>query len=263
VFNNILYDAIVDRAPYSGYGLKPMSGSRGDYNLAFLSAGSRSWGAPIGTDPHSVLNQDPLFGSLPGDVLSLQPGSPARDAGGPLTAVASSDPGSGTSLVVDDAHFFQPGWAGTSADWVAIGAVDRVVEIRAIDYPTNTITLANAVPRAAGDPVWLYKDSSGRVVLYGAAPDIGAFEFADSSSPDGADAGADAGGDAGTDAGGGADADAAATSDEGAASEGADSGPGSTGSGCGCGAAGVHSGVAWLLGLAWLVRRRRKRGPSS
>jgi len=283
VFNNILFDAIVDRAPYSGYGLKPGSGSLGDSNLAFLSAGARAWGAPIGTDPHSVLNQDPLFASLADDVLSLQPGSPARDAGGPLTQVAAADAGSGTTLVVDDAHFFQPGWAGTNPDWLAVGAVERVVEVRSIDYLANAVTLASAVPRTAGERVWLYKDSSGRVVLHGAAPDIGAFELADCkvvgcraqdechdvgtcdpgtgvcSHPQLSDGTTCVGGTCqggictspgGADAGGG---------DEDAASDDADEGSGSTSRGCGCGVAGVDGGGVWLLGLAWLVGRRRWR----
>ena len=60
---------------------------------------------------------DPLFVSAAatGTDLHLQAGSPAVDAGGPLTTVAAADSGSGTSLVVDDATYFQPGWAGTLA----------------------------------------------------------------------------------------------------------------------------------------------------
>ncbi|MBN2577245.1 MAG: hypothetical protein JXP73_21970 [Deltaproteobacteria bacterium] len=285
VFNNILFDAIVDRAPYSGYGLRPESGSQGDHNLAFLSAGQRAWGAPIGTDPHSVLNQDPLFAGLADDVLALQPGSPARDAGGPLTQVAASDSGSGTSLVVDDAHFFQPGWAGTSPDFLAVGAVDRVVEIRAIDYPTNTITLASPVSRTAGDRVWLFKDSSGRVVLHGGAPDIGAFELADCNVvgcpaqdgchgvgtcdpqtgvcsnprlPDGTacSGGTCQGGICTSPGGADAGADAGAGEPD-AAPDVADRGPGATSSGCGCRIAGGDRGGAFLLALAWLASRRR------
>jgi hypothetical protein len=78
---------------------------------------------------------------------------------------------------VSDAKFFQPGWAGTNADWIAVGTVSNVVQISAIHYASNTITLASAIPRRAGDSVWLYKKSDGVRVLYGAAPDIGAYEY--------------------------------------------------------------------------------------
>jgi hypothetical protein len=62
-------------------------------------------------------------------------------------------------------------------DWIAIGTVGNVVAIASINYATNTITLASPMTWNANDKIWLYKDSSGRLVLKGAAPDIGAHEF--------------------------------------------------------------------------------------
>jgi hypothetical protein len=66
-------------------------------------------------------------------------------------------------------------------DWIAVGrtvAAAAKVQIASVDEASNTITLAQAIVRQGGDFVWLWKDSSGQVVINGAAPDIGAFEFA-------------------------------------------------------------------------------------
>ena len=120
--------------------------------------------------------KNPSIRNYPLD-LSLQAPSAAIDAGGPVTSVASGDAGSGTSLVVADASFFQPGWAGASADWIAVGSVSNIAQITAINYGSNTITLASGVTRTSGQPVWLYKKSDGALVLYGAAPDLGAYEY--------------------------------------------------------------------------------------
>jgi hypothetical protein len=117
----------------------------------------------------------------------LQAGSPAKDAGGALTIVAVADTGSGTSLVVSDAGYFQDGtYAPTGtifADWIAVGTVGNIVSISSINYSTNTITLANSITRKDNDPVWLYKKSDGARVLYGTAPDAGAYEVIQASSP--------------------------------------------------------------------------------
>jgi hypothetical protein len=113
--------------------------------------------------------------------LNLQAGSPAINVGGALTTVAVADTGSGNSLIVSDAGYFQDGTyapAGTSnADWIAVGTVGNIVQIASINYSTNTITLANAISRSDGNSVWLYKKSDGVRVLYGSAPDAGAYEF--------------------------------------------------------------------------------------
>lgn len=119
--------------------------------------------------------------------LDLQPGSPAIDAGGALTTVAVADTGSGTSLIVSDARYFQDGTYAPSgtvqADRIAVGKVGNVVQISSINYSTNTITLANSISRNNNDPVWLYKKSDGALVLYGSAPDAGAYEFSQTKAP--------------------------------------------------------------------------------
>ena len=117
--------------------------------------------------------------------LNLQSSSPAINAGGALTTVASADTGSGAILIVSDASYFQDGTyapPGTvDADWIAVGTIENVVEIATISG--NTITLANAITRNDNDPVWLYKKSDGVKVLYGSAPDAGAHEFSQTEPP--------------------------------------------------------------------------------
>ena len=129
------------------------------------------------------MNQDPLFADSSSGNFTLQSGSPAIDAGGGLTLVHATDIGSGTSLVLEDAHFFQPGWGGTEADAIAVGTLDNTVQITSIDYDTDTITLANTISRNDGDPVWLFKDSRETPVLLGCAPDIGALESPADAAP--------------------------------------------------------------------------------
>jgi hypothetical protein len=119
--------------------------------------------------------------------FSLASNSPVINKAMALTVVDNADAGSGTALVVDDALYFQDGSWGSDlvrangtmvADWIAVGSVSKTVQISAIDYETNTITLANSINRSDGDSVWLYKNSLGEIVLNGSAPDIGAHESA-------------------------------------------------------------------------------------
>jgi hypothetical protein len=114
--------------------------------------------------------------------LSLQQSSGARDGGTYLTQ-ANGARSSSTNLVVDDASYFQDGWGSSLSDiqpdWIAIGAVSDVVQISSISG--NTITLSSPMTWSDNAPVWLYKDSTGRRVLYGSAPEYGAHEFVESS----------------------------------------------------------------------------------
>jgi hypothetical protein len=142
-------------------------------------------GDPLFVNASTTPPSDKTDATLPN--LDLQANSPAIDAGGALTTVAAADAGSGLSLVVSDARYFQDGTyapPGTvQADWIAVGTVSNVAQISSIDYSTNTITLANAIKRNDGDAVWLYKKSDGVRVLYGAAPDAGAYEYPDTVAP--------------------------------------------------------------------------------
>jgi hypothetical protein len=97
-------------------------------------------------------------------------------------ATVTSATGSGSTLTVDDASYFQDGWgfpAGTglgqiSADWLRVGS-STTGQISSINYSTNTITLASSISWNNGDPVYLSKKSDGIAVLNGSTPDVGAF----------------------------------------------------------------------------------------
>ena len=142
---------------------------------------------------------DPLFRSeatsdksswaLPNLLPSLS--SPAINNSVSLTQANGSGTSS-TTLIVDDAHYFQDGKFGSAsgcnpsnwpsgvdieADWIAIGAVTNVVQISSIDYSTNTITLSQPMSWNDSDSIYLYKRSDGTRVLYGSAPDQGAYEY--------------------------------------------------------------------------------------
>jgi len=116
--------------------------------------------------------------------LNLKSDSPAIDKGTDLTQARGAGAKSVT-LRVDDALYFQDGtWGSDLArnvtlfpDWIAIGTVSNVAQIRSIDYTQNTITLASPMTWEDKASIWLYKDSSGRRVLFGAAPDMGAYEY--------------------------------------------------------------------------------------
>jgi hypothetical protein len=136
-------------------------------------------GDPKFTDP-SV--GDPTSSTLPN--LTLRSDSTAIDGGTNLTTAVGTG-SSSTFLVVADALYFQDGtWGSDLArnvtffpDWISIGTVGNVVQISSVDYATNTITLASPMTWSNGASIWLYKKSDGIRVLYGSAPDYGAYEY--------------------------------------------------------------------------------------
>ena len=143
------------------------------------------------TDNWLTTNGDPNFvnpdvsnpASLILPNLNLQPNSRAKDAGTHLTQANGAGSNSKT-LIVGDALYFQDGtWgsalAGHQADWIAVGTTNNPVKISAINYATNTITLASPMTWSSGAKIWLYKKSDGTQVLYGYAPDMGAYEYSE------------------------------------------------------------------------------------
>lgn len=135
-------------------------------------------------------NTDPLFtnptladkASLTLPDLTLQPESHCIRAGMYLTFANGAGINS-TLLAVDDAQYFQDGTWGSALsdmrpDWIAVGSVTNVVEIESIDYGLNVIALASPMTWADGALVWLYKKSDGIRVLYGNAPETGAYPYA-------------------------------------------------------------------------------------
>lgn len=132
-------------------------------------------GDPLFVDPNV---SDTNSATLPN--LGLGRGSGAIDGGSHLTGVATSDPGNGTALFVEDALYFQDGTWGPpgkiEADRIAVGTTTNVVQIASINHSTNVITLASPISRSIGDPVWLYQRSDSSVVLKGLSSDYGASE---------------------------------------------------------------------------------------
>ncbi len=150
-----------------------------NHNLCFNSGWTGAWSGPStgggsSYDPSDIFNKDPLFVN-PDTNLLLQSSSPAKGAGGALTTAVGSGAVS-TSLTVADAGFFSWGYGipNVQPDWIRIGP-STTVQISNINYATNVITLANPVIWSGGAPIYLYKNSSGTIVLAGANPDIGAF----------------------------------------------------------------------------------------
>jgi len=160
----------VNASSFNPYSVGSTSNLDKDFDLWWSAQGS-----PL--EAHAI-NKDPLFVNATAGNFRLQPGSPAIDAGGPLTRVRSTDTGTGTALRVVDARFFQPGWAGVLPDVIAVGTAGNTAKIVSIDYSSNTITLAAVISRKPGASVWLKSKSDGVNVLNGLAPDIGANEYA-------------------------------------------------------------------------------------
>ena len=173
---NVFVDAVRDGAGVYYVDATSLPGFVAHHNLAYNTdcGATCSFIDPILSEVGAVLGLDPNFAGL-GD-FHLAPGSPAIDAGGWLTTVAAADAGSGTTLLLDDAGFFQDGWAGTDPDWIAVGTAAVLARILSIDYAANAVTLASDIARAPGDVVALARLSDGTEVLHGPAPDIGTFE---------------------------------------------------------------------------------------
>lgn len=113
--------------------------------------------------------------------FSLQSDSPCIDSGGFLTTI-TSETGSGTSFVVDDAGYFFFPWGSMDGEILGAALVGDTIQfegqtstaiITSIDYDTNTITVDQTVSWTQGDGVALEYN--------GTAPDIGAYEYVDTS----------------------------------------------------------------------------------
>ena len=131
------------------------------------------------SDPGNVI-ADPLFVNYSTQNFHLQSGSPAIGAGTSLTT-ANGSGSNRTSLVVNDASYFQDGYGlanpTVQADCISITTVTNHVCITAVNYSTNTLTLASPISWSNGDSVWLYSKSDSVQVLTGSAPDVGAYPY--------------------------------------------------------------------------------------
>jgi hypothetical protein len=136
------------------------------------------------TDDPGNIKADPKLANYNGSDFSLSAASPAIGAGSYLTTVASGDSGSGVTLLVNDAAFFQDsfGLLGVKPDQVRVGT-STIAQIKSVNYSTNTLNLANSITRSPGDPVYLFSDSTGRIVLIGNVPDLGALPYGAQHAP--------------------------------------------------------------------------------
>ena len=162
-----------------------------NYNVQRSSSNpSATWGNDYQSEStYSALrNLDPGFTNYPYEA-TISSNSALIDKGSNLTTVSS---GCGSStLTLADVRWLQPGWAGTKGDIVKIGSTlagASEYNIRSISYSgtastsNGSVTFTGSVSCNAGDKVWLYKNSSGTVVLVGNAPDIGAWEYKSTST---------------------------------------------------------------------------------
>ena len=91
--------------------------------------------------------------------------------GGPEDTQATNDGQDSTSLQVADAGYFFDGYGIVEADLIQIEGQSVAATIAAVDYATNTITLAEPLSWTAGDGVSL--------PYHGALPDQGIYEHRD------------------------------------------------------------------------------------
>jgi hypothetical protein len=139
----------------------------------------------LGYIGHSPSN-NPNFVNT-GTDFHLQAGSPAIAAGTYL-ATANGSGSNSTTLVVNDASYFQDsyglsnGFSTVSPDCISVTTVSNHVCITAVNYSKNTLTLASPISWSNGDSVWLYSKSDGVQVLTGSAPDMGAYPYTGGSA---------------------------------------------------------------------------------
>jgi hypothetical protein len=151
--------------------------------------GAGSWLNDPGNETANPMFVNYISAGNPSNDYHLQASSPAIAAGTYLTTVASGDTGSGTSLVVTDASYFQDGYSLSNAnstvhgDCIAVNTASNHVCVTAVNYTTNTLTLASSITRSSGQGIYLYSKSDGVQVLTGATPDMGAFPYGGGGSP--------------------------------------------------------------------------------
>jgi hypothetical protein len=124
-------------------------------------------------NPRFVDSTDKPIGSHTQYDFHLSSSSPAIDKGGFLTQTTSA--GSGTTIPIGDAGYFFDGYFVTQGDVIQLQGQTITARILSIDYNTNTITINRSLSWTSGLGVAL--------AYSGSAPDIGAFEYVGSSSP--------------------------------------------------------------------------------
>lgn len=176
-FNNLYYNATAaaNNWPYAITITEPVSELIADYDLwygytaYYLAAGYQAPSTWEG-GASQVVNSDPTLNSD----YSIPVTSPAKGAG--VTATLANGAGvATTTLIVDDAQpFVGQDWGVVDAsgsaygDTIVIGTNDPVI-ITAINYATDTITIASAQSWDDNAPIRLYSHNSDM--------DIGAYPY--------------------------------------------------------------------------------------
>lgn len=119
------------------------------------------------TEDANSLTGDPLYVDAANNDLTPDTGSPAINAGNPLTT-ANGAGSSSDMLTVHDSRWFHDGMAieGLAGDTIRVGA--NTVVITDVDYDTEIITMDSSISWSDGDSV--------TYPYNGAAPDMGAIE---------------------------------------------------------------------------------------
>lgn len=154
-------------------------------NLAWCTSGScsglhgKTYGSGSFTgDPGNVI-ANPQFSNYAANDFHLTAGSPAIATGSYLTT-ANGSGSTSTTLIVNDASYFQDGTqglTGVQADCISVTTAANPVCITAVNYSTNTLTLASAMTWSSGASIYLRSKSDGAIILNAAGPDIGAYQF--------------------------------------------------------------------------------------
>lgn len=145
-----------------------------DYNLAYASIGTVTFGSNLGGETHGVRNQNPLLTNVAGSDFTLSStSSPAYHAGTALTTATSCSgttlnvaTGTGSFFIADNsANLAAYGGALVPGDTITVGTstTRKVVSITG-----DAITVDSSLTCAASDPV--YFGSSNTV-------DIGAYPY--------------------------------------------------------------------------------------
>ena len=133
--NNIVVNSL-ERVGATGWAVPPTGWVQRN-NLYYSSNGTISFSGAAVSEVGAVKNQNPLLVNPGALDFSVSSGSPAIDAGGALTTVATGDSGSGTTLLVADASYFSWGWGIAEGDWIAVRTVARPDML--IDFEQGTI----------------------------------------------------------------------------------------------------------------------------
>jgi hypothetical protein len=173
--NNLFYQAWGSSATTNITAWNASAGgsvSSADYNLAYDPDGSVTFGTQWTTQANELSNVNPSLTNVASDDFTLQSGSSARNAAGPLTTTSGSGTGTTFNVATGGGGFFRGantnltayGGALMPGDVITVGT--DVVTVSSIS--TDAITVTSSFTWANGENVYLGDDTT---------PDIGALPY--------------------------------------------------------------------------------------